>query len=238
MLLACIPDGALFEYTLTSEAVGDDFRIQVFVPDGTSPPDGWPWMVLLDGEVFFDPATYSLSRMVRNGASEPGILVGVGYFDETQRERDYLPEGLPALYTMLEDELVPLLESEHAVSRRRLSRSLFGHSYGGLAAVYGLFHHPDVFGGYAAASPSLWVDDAVAFRWMREHPNTEALAYLSMGTLENGGQMAAPFQAFTDELVETQPRVSEWVEWLPGKRHESAAYAAFDSAASWLLDER
>ncbi|GEM_PF-4740856 len=235
--MACVPDGALFEYTLSSEAVGDDFRVQVFVPSGSSPQDGWPWMVVLDGDVFFDPATNRLSRMVRWGESEPGILVGLGYPDDSLRERDYLPEGLPAFYDMLEHELLPMMRDEHAVSTNRRSRSLYGHSYGGLAATYGLFHHPDVFGGYAAASPSLWVDDGVAFQWMRAQ-QVEALAYFSMGTLESGGLMAAPFEAFTDELVETQPRVSEWVEWLPALRHDAAAYVAFDHAAAWLLDER
>ena len=53
----------------------------------------------------------------------------------------------------LETEYIPFVEERFRVSGKRI---LFGHSLGGLFAIYYLFNAADTFDGVIAASPSLY----------------------------------------------------------------------------------
>ena len=56
----------------------------------------------------------------------------------------------------LEKELIPFIESNYPVTN---FRTLIGHSYGGLFAVYTLINHSSLFANYIAIDPSLDWDD-------------------------------------------------------------------------------
>jgi tetratricopeptide (TPR) repeat protein len=64
--------------------------------------------------------------------------------------------GGGAFIQFIEEELIPFVDDRY---RTQPYRVLFGHSLGGMFAVYSLFAKPDVFAGYIAASPHLQYDD-------------------------------------------------------------------------------
>src|SRR5690606_28957026 len=112
-------------------------------------------------------------------AAHPGLaVIAIGYetdtvFDFDARSRDYtpappagqgLPEGSPRparpsgvaglFLQALADEILPDVEHRFPLDRRR--RTLWGHSYGGLFALYAYIHAPELFSALCVVSPSLW----------------------------------------------------------------------------------
>ncbi len=166
---------------------GADYRITVSWPEGKAPESGWPVIYLLDGDDNFLMLTAALRRLSgtpkaakQNGIS-PGIIVGIGYPGESNRDYDYTPAAEPgppetylngkpypprnyggadATFAFIQDELKPRIESSHPVDRTR--QTLYGTGFGGLFALHVLFTRPDAFQNYVASSPSIWWNN----RWI------------------------------------------------------------------------
>jgi predicted alpha/beta superfamily hydrolase len=183
-------------YTMPSTQVwdmasdnGDAYRIFVSFPsEGEPPEDGYPVLYVLDGNAYF--ASFAQARWVQEylpvGKS---IVVGVGYpTDEAwdvRRLNDYtapLLDPPPRQFRELAkyksgarkeflDFMTGKLRTE--INRRYRTdpdrHSLFGHSLGGLFALYALYERPGAFHSIVAASPSMeWneqgiLDDERAF---------------------------------------------------------------------------
>ncbi len=148
---------------------GATWRLQLAVPEGAPPAEGWPCLWLLDGN-----ATFPLAWRASDGA-RAAALVGIGHpgsarFDVPRRygestsalseaPRDRSGAALPtggreAFLDALGAEIMP------AVARRvplDPARSvLFGHSLAGLFVMYALLARPSLVRRYVAADPSLW----------------------------------------------------------------------------------
>ncbi|MCD9028212.1 prolyl oligopeptidase family serine peptidase [Luteimonas sp. BDR2-5] len=156
---------------------GEVYRIFVSYPAGKeaeAPEDGYPVLYVLDGNAYF--ASFAQARWVQEylpvGKS---IVVGVGYpTDEAwdvRRLKDFtapLLDPPPRQWRALAqyesgarrqflDFLTGKLREEigrrHRVDPDR--HSLFGHSLGGLFALYALYERPGAFHSIVAASPSM-----------------------------------------------------------------------------------
>jgi predicted alpha/beta superfamily hydrolase len=199
---------ALQVFDIDSAAVGD--RLRVTVAPGAP---GSPTLYVLDPVFLFDLAV-GVATLLRTAARLTGgpfpdlTVVGVGYPTDDPREvfalraRDLTPTAgaattafpLPPLpfggaapfLAALADEVVPAVEDRHATDPTR--RALAGFSFGGLFALYALFHRPELFAGYVVGSPSLWWDDGIATRWeeawARGHADLAARVLLSVGANE------------------------------------------------------
>jgi predicted alpha/beta superfamily hydrolase len=149
-------------------------RIQLGWPDALPPAGGYPAMLLLDGQT-----TYPMAQAMAQPPSgqepprdlEAALLVSLTYPEDAfdsglgvdSRTRDYtLPGpsappgagGVEAFLDFIENQLLPELASRFPLNPDRLA--LFGHSYGGLCALYAFFTRPALFGTTIAASPSIW----------------------------------------------------------------------------------
>ena len=198
-----------------STAIGDSLRITVHA--GTP---GAPILYVLDSVILFDLAV-GVANLLRTAALFTGdpfpslTIVGVGYSTKdpgtvfASRARDLTPTdgalntvvplpplafgGAPAFLDALADEVVPLVESRYNTDPSR--RALAGVSFGGLFALYALFHRPGIFTGYVIGSPSLWWDDGIASRWeetwANEQSDMAARVFLSVGGNEQtvGGHL-------------------------------------------------
>ncbi|WP_232696632.1 alpha/beta hydrolase [Brevibacillus daliensis] len=179
------------QWELTSQA-GDDYRIMVWTPETAVPEDGFPIIYMLDANAAFGTMAETV-RLLSMGPYriEPSIVVGIGYnidqplhterrfYDYTvYASEDELPPrkdkspwpltgGAEHFLQFIEQELKPLIEQTYTVNRSR--QMLFGHSLGGLFALYTLFMKGEAFQFYVAGSPSIW--------WKNEHivPYTEQL---------------------------------------------------------------
>ncbi len=161
------------------------YRIFVHVPDGEPPADGWPVLYMTDGNAVIATAADAL----RAQASYPkgtnvcqGMIVAIGYptddaYDPLRRSWDLSPppgaeyppffENTPVVRTGGADQFLdfllqtirPWLEQHYPIDRA--SQTLFGHSFGGLFALYALSQHPDAFRNWVAASPAIYWEDGI-----------------------------------------------------------------------------
>ncbi len=147
---------------------GEDYRILVYRPEGTPPPQGWPAIYTLDADRTF--ATMAEFVRSQGGSPEstgvlPMVVVGIEAAKDgkTRRARDFTPPsaspapgegGAEAFFAFIEATVKPTVERIAAIDPKR--QALFGHSYGGLFTLHVATAHPNAYAAYAAASPSLW----------------------------------------------------------------------------------
>ncbi len=157
------------------------WRIQVARPDCAAPADGYPVLYLLDGDAVFPVAWRALSRL-----QQPCLaLVAVGYpgpmrvnvprryLDFTPpTAEEYLGERGAGMATGGREDFLEFLTGPLRTEVARLlpidntKQALFGHSLGGLFALYALTSRPEQFQAYIIADPSLWWNGQSAIREM------------------------------------------------------------------------
>ena len=185
---ASLPGTSVFDIAPTDDAGALPYRVFVYAPPGEAPEAGWPVLYMVDGNAVFATAMDA----VRAQASYPrgtnvthGMIVAIGYptdeaYDPLRRSWDLSPppgqayppfhEGGPEVRTgggedflcFIQDALKPMLEARFPIDRTR--QTLFGHSFGGLFALYALFRRPAVFRTWVAASPAIYWEDSVLAR--------------------------------------------------------------------------
>jgi len=228
---AALPGAARFDF----HATGGDalYRVFVHAPEGEAPPDGWPVLYMTDGNAVFATAVDALraqSLYPRGTNVEPGLIVAIGYpgdapYDSLRRSWDLSPppgkayppfrEGGPEVRTggadrflgFIEDDLKPWLASRYPVDPAR--QTLFGHSFGGLFALYALFTHPGAFDAWVSASPAIYWEDGLIDRYRAGFENRPAdgrklRVRLSAGEYE--GDRLAPFQTGLADAAERKAR--------------------------------
>jgi hypothetical protein len=156
-------------HTVTSEAVGDDFVLYVRVPPeaASEPERTFPVIYALDGDHTFPMMASIVTELGFSGSAPPAIIVGIGYGtldleNGNHRGRDLSPQPLqmipgsgggPEFLSFLIEEVFPLIESKYPADSEE--RYLFGHSLGGLFALYTYTREADAFAGIVAGSPAL-----------------------------------------------------------------------------------
>jgi hypothetical protein len=170
-------------YDITSHA-GRVYRIFIAEPEGAAPPAGFPVIYVLDANSCFGTIVEAHRIQSRRGSeigATPAVIVGLGYptegtYDQTRRTFDLTPTadikklpprrnndawpptgGANEFFTFLQDVVKPHVASTIPIDSQR--QSIFGHSFGGLFVLHTMFHHPDSFQNYIAASPSAWWND-------------------------------------------------------------------------------
>ena len=174
------------EFSVRS-AGGLDYRVQVAVPPGDAPAQGYATLMLLDGNAYFAAAAQAMRMLASYAAPRPAgdsppplLIVGVGYPGDAplhgaRRTWDFLPpprdpSTLEAHRARLRaapggaDAFLDFLLTElrPALHARYTLRpdwhTLAGHSLGGYFTLHALMQRPQAFQRYAAISPSLWWD--------------------------------------------------------------------------------
>jgi predicted alpha/beta superfamily hydrolase len=175
--------------TVYSRVLGEERTILVDVPAGYDlTQTRFPVLYVLDGIANFHHAAATVDFLSRNGRIPQMIVVAIA---NNARTRDLTPThiddrptsgGGDAFLQFVEEELIPFVDDRY---RTQPYRVLFGHSLGGMFAVYTLFKRPDAFGGYIAASPHLQYDDdrvvAVAEEILAGNPAFNKSLYITLG---------------------------------------------------------
>lgn len=176
-------------YTMPSTQVwdlasdsGETYRIFVSLPsEGEAPEDGYPVLYVLDGNAYF--GSFAQARWVQEYLPVgKAIIVGVGYpgdeawdvrrlndftaplLDPPPRQWRELAKYRSGARRQFLDFMTGKLRTE--ISRRYKvdpdRHSLFGHSLGGLFALYALYERPQAFHSIVAASPSMeWNEQGI-----------------------------------------------------------------------------
>lgn len=194
-------------HTLTS-ATGDRYEVAVALPRTYATSHSrYPVLLILDGDVLF-PLAAQLAATLSHEHMRELIVVGLGARPVTgaNRVRDFTPTvapepmtildspddgsrtggGAEAFLTFVRERVTPFIEARYRTDPTR--RGVFGHSYGGLFALYTLFHAPDTFCCYIVSSPSLWWDQEITLRYeeqyARDHRDLHASVFVGNGELE------------------------------------------------------
>ncbi|MDA7419242.1 alpha/beta hydrolase-fold protein [Xenophilus arseniciresistens] len=155
------------------------YRVQLAVPRAAPPAAGFALLLMLDGNAAFGALTEEmLAQQAASG--RPVAIAALGYqtdqaIDATARAYDYTPPvpghnptwdnearqrlggGADVFLALMAQRVLPEVRRRVPVDAAR--STLWGHSYGGLCALYALFTRPALFARYAAADPSLWWHD-------------------------------------------------------------------------------
>jgi len=203
------------ELTLASKQ-GQQYRVQVSVPDAAAPKDGYPVLYVLDGNGWFGPAV-DVARMREYEKLPPTIVVGIApankaFFDES-RSYDFTPagsvdadfDGVPLggaerFLDFLDGVVQPWVGAHYRVDAHR--RILFGHSLGGLFVLHALFKSPGSFDVYLAASPDIRFGGEIV---LKEAP-----------TFESNPQRTLPRLLVTVGSLESRPSpalVDDYRRW-------------------------
>jgi predicted alpha/beta superfamily hydrolase len=156
--------------TLYSKVLAEQRIIQAIFPPGFDSKKKYDMLYVLDGEAFGTTAEQILSISEDFEFTPPMIVISIrnGDMDSNHvnsRNRDFLPlevegyaysGGSDKFLTFIRSELMPFVNRKYPSSGNNV---LFGHSYGGLFALYTLFTQPDLFQSYIASDPSLWWND-------------------------------------------------------------------------------
>lgn len=177
--LAAVPAGAHASPSRTTRLVdtlAGRLRLDIAIPDAPVPDEGFPLLVVLDGDAWFGVAASLVEA--RPEELGPVVVAGIGYPGKDRfnprRLNDLTPwppqtpldgpqAGAPvggggAFAEAVLGRLLPEIEGMVRIAPDK--RALFGHSLGGLLVLHLLFTRPGPFTTYVAASPSIWWDKA------------------------------------------------------------------------------
>lgn len=194
---------------------GEAYRVDLAIPAGPAPSEGWPAIYLLDASGCFATCVEALRRMSRRPDATgvgPAVVVGLsppdGGYDVPRRQRDFTtprpdaPDdggatgGAPAFLDFIIQTVKPFVAARAALAPDR--GTLFGHSLAGYFALWVLGHRPDAFRNYAAVSPSVWWDKAGLFAAASQLDGGDRRALVAVGAWEDTlppWQRAAPGSA-------------------------------------------
>ena len=212
-----------FRHVVRSEAIGQDFLIDVVVPPAGE-DEKLPVVYVTDGNLN-TPLMASAGRWMQFGGELPAvIIVGIGYPTSEAAEivalrmRELTPTattfpgseapsggGAAAFLDFIEQDLKPFIEASYAADPN--DSTLAGFSLGGLFTLYGLFNRTDDYQRYIAGSPSIWWDDAMLFgeeaAYAERATELDVDLFMSVGSLEESGP------ASTAKMVTNVQRMAE-----------------------------
>lgn len=210
-------------YTLPSSILGQDRRINVYLPPGYAKGTAsYPVIYLLDGGVQEDfvhiAGIASLAADFRR--IREFILVGIEGIDryhdlthptsmESDRQRLPTNGGAGSFRRFIASELKPFIERNFRITDES---ALMGESAAGLFVVETFLREPQDFSDYIAVSPMLWWDDQSLARQAdsllrKPFPPARRL-YLTIA--DEGGAMQEGVDRLVAALKSGAPRDLDW----------------------------
>lgn len=209
------------DFSILSTSNGAKYNIKVALPQNYNPEtQKYATIYVLDGDENFSFVAEKCQTISRDFDAANTLVVAIGYGND--RAVDYTPVeggggavkgggGAEKFMLFIKNELVPKMENEYGADSSRMSRTILGHSFGGLFGAYAFANHNEVFGNYLLLSPSLWYANEIVFTLEQENrninKNNPQLVFLGLGEMENSGQMLAPFKAFYQLLENNYPKL-------------------------------
>jgi len=188
---------------ITSSIVtGQEYELHILLPGSyMSSTKKYPVVYLMDSQWDFSLVKSIYGQQYYDGFIPELIIVGVTWGGikpnhDSLRARDYTPTrvtgapqtgGADKFLSFMKNELFPFIEKNYKADSA--SRILMGCSLGGLFTVYTLFTHPELFTGYAAASPAIGWDREVMYRFEKDFHqkilSKPVRLYMTVGDVES-----------------------------------------------------
>ena len=227
-------DSRIDALKISSEALGKDMPINVFVPKGYNASKKYPVLYVFHGFGLYDDENQwlqdiftkeTLDAMIDEGRIEPLIIVSpkydasCGYNTANEKAYDDTLRGYS--YGRYEDyiieEMMPYIESHYSIEGTKEKRYIGGFSGGGNAALFLGFTHNDLFSKIGAHCPGLNVETQ-----LNENPELRAFLYPTEAVRETRDPI---YLAKTQDLSGINIMVDsvEGDRWLEGSKQLSAA---------------
>jgi enterochelin esterase family protein len=188
------PVGLVEMYRQRSTLLGNERRVWVYTPPGYDATRSEPYhlLVLFDGFAYLSaiPTPTILDNLRAAGTLPPVVAVLVDSLSTEERNRE-LP-CYPPFADFLALELLPWVHARYAVTTDPARTIVAGSSYGGLAAAYMGWRHPNIFGNVLSQSGAFWwrPEGDAEHEWLIHQlvasPRLPLSFYLDVGTFENG----------------------------------------------------
>jgi predicted alpha/beta superfamily hydrolase len=165
-----VPGDRVISDSIWSHILGEQRAIEILLPENYKPgsAEKFETVYLTDGEWIMDPFSFIYKFARDENYVPPLILVALPntYLKgANQRDRDFLPVhvsepaisgGADKFISFLKEELIPYIENKYPCNG---TRSLYGHSYGGVFSAYVLFSNPELFSTYYSTDPAYWYNN-------------------------------------------------------------------------------
>ncbi|WMN11769.1 alpha/beta fold hydrolase [Marivirga salinae] len=156
--------------SLYSKILGENRALLIHVPKNELKSEKFPVVYLLDARNNFEHTVATIKHLSNGGNQYWPKMMVVG-IKNTNRTRDLTPYpvdttasvwwlqdtgGGDQFMKFMVDELMPYINDNYPTTSYK---TLIGHSYGGLMAVYAMENYTEYFNNFIALDPSLWWDN-------------------------------------------------------------------------------
>ncbi|WP_159992561.1 alpha/beta hydrolase-fold protein [Roseomonas sp. 18066] len=185
-----VAEGQVWRRRFASPTLGNTRLLALYSP-AVTPTAPLPLLVIFDGDGYLDvvPTPTILDNLIAAGAIPPvaALFVGNGPGDARDRELPCNPRFAAALV----EEMLPWARAQIRLTEDPAQIVVGGASYGGIAAAFAAFRHPEVFGNVLSQSGSYgWSPEGAAPEWLVEQYASSARLpvrfYLEAGSFERG----------------------------------------------------
>jgi enterochelin esterase family protein len=168
------PRGRIEEFTVPSEAFGEERRENIYLPHGYTGDKPLPLVVAHDGDDYdaYASLSTSLDNLIAAGDIPPLAVVLV----QTRDRMDEYARGRRHARYLVQD-LLPAVTRKYAISDDARDRVLMGASLGAVASLSTAFRFPGVFGGLVLKSGTFILNQGNLEN--RDHPVFRRTARLS-----------------------------------------------------------
>ena len=231
-------------WTIDSAVLGEQRRINVYVPAGLPAGTALPVMYMPDGGMLEDFLHIAglLQVGASNGTTRPFLLVGIENIQrrrdltgptENAKDRKVAPQvgGSQAFRRFIRTELMPEVAKRYRITTET---AIVGESFAGLFVVETLALEPDLFGTYIAIDPSLWWNDGRLAQQLAANP-PQAASGKSLFIAASRDGVPSVGQAALAAAFRKVPRMVFRYEDLPGETHATVYHPAALKAFRELL---
>ena len=149
-----------------------DRKIRIYLPQGYDPKRTQPYPViyLFDAFIYLNRIEVPniLENLLRQKQIEPMVAVLVSSYRKSRDKTLPLKFDFKKLFV---SKIVPMIRKRYPVSHLPEENIIGGISFGGLAASFIAFYHPDLFGKVLSQSGSFWRDQSFKDEqgeWLRD----------------------------------------------------------------------
>ncbi|HYC86124.1 MAG TPA: alpha/beta hydrolase-fold protein, partial [Chryseosolibacter sp.] len=209
---------------LNSKLLGYQITYSVYIPHGYRPHHTYPVIYVTDGYEYMHEKMGNmilvLDNLIHLKKIKPVVAVFIDHREPVNRANNRRMEELVMNENYLKfitDELIPLIEKGHNVSKKPAERAVLGTSMGGLSAAYFAFKRPDVFGLAGIQSPAFWFKPDI-YSLCANNENPPVKTFMTTGLINDTEEGAKKMKAILDRNTcnyeyREVPQGHSWGNW-------------------------
>lgn len=238
---------------ITSSIVtGQEYELHILLPgDYKTSNKKYPVIYLMDSQWDFPLLKCLYGEHYFDGFIPELIIVGITWGGvnpnpDSLRARDYTPTkedrlpqsgGADKFLSFMKNELFPFIETNYKADNN--NRSLMGCSLGGLFTIYTLLTQPDLFSGYAAASPAVGWGKEVLYKYEKEFAQKKlskpVRVYMTVGDVERSRPV---FEKMADYFINKHyQNVSIRSKVLENTGHSGTKTETFSRGMQYIFEK-